>query len=141
MTLELQMIEVPERLARGLLASLRALPVRGFVIAGWWQRSETEHALRRLSDRDLTDMGIARDDIREIARYGAVGSGTGPNRLQAAGMEATGPEEPPITCAWVEALADPFSRRARIHAAREPAPRASTASPEQITSRKANGNA
>ncbi|WP_292222596.1 DUF1127 domain-containing protein [Mesorhizobium sp.] len=24
---------------------------------GWWQRSETEHALHRLSDRDLADIG------------------------------------------------------------------------------------
>ncbi|MER9328563.1 DUF1127 domain-containing protein [Mesorhizobium sp. M0488] len=135
------MIEVPERLVHGLLTSLRALAVQDFAIAGWWQRRETEHALRRLSDCDLRDMGIARRDIREIVRCGAVRSGTGPNRLQAAGMEAPGPEEPPVPCGWVEALAAPFSGRPADSCRRQAAPRASPASPEQITSRKANGNA
>ncbi|MBY3099632.1 DUF1127 domain-containing protein [Rhizobium laguerreae] len=72
MTLEFQIAEIPERLARGLLTKLPALRFGASVVGGWWQRSETEHALHRLSDRDLADIGIApsnRSDRRADAAF------------------------------------------------------------------------
>ncbi|MGH0297876.1 DUF1127 domain-containing protein [Sinorhizobium meliloti] len=37
-------------------------------VSRWWQRATTEHELRWLSDRYLADIGVARRDIRKVAR-------------------------------------------------------------------------
>ncbi|WP_354487239.1 DUF1127 domain-containing protein [Mesorhizobium robiniae] len=112
MTLEFQIAEIPERLARGLLTKLPALRFG----ACWWQRSETEHALHRLSDRDLADIGIARRDIREFAWTGTVAASERRNRSPAAAMDAVACGESHAPSGWVEALADPFRDGSRINA-------------------------
>jgi uncharacterized protein YjiS (DUF1127 family)/SAM-dependent methyltransferase len=38
------------------------------LVSRWWQQATTEHELQWLSGRDLADIGIARDDIRKVAR-------------------------------------------------------------------------
>jgi uncharacterized protein YjiS (DUF1127 family) len=111
MTLEFQIAEVPERLARGLLTKLPALRLGASVVVDWWQRSETEHALRCLSNRDLADMGIARRDIREFVWSSAVAASERRNLSPAAALEALASKEPRGLSGWVEAFADPFSRR------------------------------
>jgi uncharacterized protein YjiS (DUF1127 family) len=116
MTLEFQIAEIPERLARGLLTKLSALRFGASVVAGWWQRSETEHALNRLSNRDLADMGIARRDTREFAWTGAVAAPERRNRSPAAPMDALASRESHAPSGWVEALADPFRDGSQIDA-------------------------
>ncbi|KKZ83403.1 hypothetical protein B5K05_25445 [Rhizobium phaseoli] len=66
MTFELRQTEFSDRFAPSLLTKLAAL--RAPVIFSWWQRRETEEALQWLSDRDLADIGVARHEIREVAR-------------------------------------------------------------------------
>ena len=47
-----------------------ARPARALIggAARWWQRRATEAALLRCNDRVLADIGIAREDIRVVAR-------------------------------------------------------------------------
>jgi uncharacterized protein YjiS (DUF1127 family) len=112
MTLEFQIAEIPERLVRGLLPKLRALMFGAPVVVGWWQRSETEHALHRLSDRDLADIGIARRDIRKFVWSSAIAASERRNRAPAAAMDVRPAGNAPS--GWVEALADPFRDGSRI---------------------------
>lgn len=107
MTLEFQIAEIPERLARGLLTKLPALRFGASVVVGWWQRSESEHALHR---------GIARRDIREFAWTGTVAASERRNRSPAAAMDALACGESHAPSGWVEALADPFRDGSRINA-------------------------
>jgi uncharacterized protein YjiS (DUF1127 family) len=116
MTLEFQIAEIPERLARGLLTKLPALRFGASGVVGWWQRNETEHALHRLSDRDLADIGIARRDIREFAWTRTVAASERRNRSPAAAMDALACGESIASSGWVEALADPFRDGSRINA-------------------------
>ncbi|WP_183920236.1 DUF1127 domain-containing protein [Rhizobium lentis] len=68
MTFELRQTEISDRFAPSLLTKLAALRFGAPVVLGWWQRRETEQALQWLSDRDLADIGVARHEIREVAR-------------------------------------------------------------------------
>lgn len=68
MTFELRQNEVSDRIARNLLPKLAALRIQVPIVLRWWQRRETEQALQWLSDRDLADIGVARHEIRELAR-------------------------------------------------------------------------
>lgn len=109
MTLEFQMTGIPGRLLRAL-ARFAALKLGASVAVGWWQRSEIEHALRCLSNRDLADMGIARRDIRELAGASGVTSNEPRNRSATAAMEEFVPTTR-TSCGWTEAMAELFSRR------------------------------
>ncbi|SCB61564.1 protein of unknown function [Rhizobium aethiopicum] len=68
MTYELRQTEISDRFAPGLLTKLATLRIVAPVVLRWWQRRETEQALQWLSDRDLADVGVARHEIRELAR-------------------------------------------------------------------------
>jgi uncharacterized protein YjiS (DUF1127 family) len=68
MTFELRQAEISDRIAPSLLTKLAALRFGAPIILGWWQRRETEEALQWLSDRDLADIGVARHEIRAVAR-------------------------------------------------------------------------
>jgi uncharacterized protein YjiS (DUF1127 family) len=71
MTFELRQTEISDRFAPSFLTKLAALRFGAPVILHWWQRRETEQALQWLSDRDLADIGVARHEIREVARLQA----------------------------------------------------------------------
>lgn len=60
------------------------------------RRHWTEHRLQSLSDRDLADMGIARRDIREIARNGA--------NISRSSAIASRRADPMVPLGWAEAL-------------------------------------
>ncbi|MBY4611548.1 DUF1127 domain-containing protein [Rhizobium sp. 9T] len=68
MTFELRQTEISDRFAPSVLTKLIALRIRAPVVLQWWQRRETEEALQWLSDRELADIGVARHEIRELAR-------------------------------------------------------------------------
>ncbi|ULR47582.1 DUF1127 domain-containing protein [Rhizobium sp. K102] len=68
MTFELRQAEISDRIAPSLLTKLAALRFGAPVVLRWWQRRETEQALQWLSERDLADIGVARHEIREVAR-------------------------------------------------------------------------
>ncbi|MBB2673865.1 UNVERIFIED_ORG: uncharacterized protein YjiS (DUF1127 family) [Rhizobium esperanzae] len=70
MTFELRQAEISDRFAPSFLTKLAALRF-GAPIIRWWQRRETEEALQWLSDRDLADIGVARHEIRAVARLQA----------------------------------------------------------------------
>ena len=55
--------------AVGFAVSLRRAPLALIERLGSWQRQAEERAqLRKLSDRDLRDMGLRRGDVEEMAR-------------------------------------------------------------------------
>ncbi|PDV84961.1 hypothetical protein CO652_29125 [Rhizobium sp. H4] len=67
MTFELPQTAISDRFTPSFLTKLAMLRF-GAPVVHWWQRRATEHALQWLSDRDLTDIGVARHEIRELAR-------------------------------------------------------------------------
>ncbi|WP_105441309.1 DUF1127 domain-containing protein [Neorhizobium sp. T25_13] len=63
-----ELLESVERYIRSLPTAVRVSLQKAHFIARWWQRATTEQELRWLSDRDLADIGVARRDIRKVAR-------------------------------------------------------------------------
>lgn len=66
--MSVKLFEVLGRFFRSLRKVARVPGLSGNPVSLWWQRAETEHELRYLSDRDLADIGVARRDICKVAR-------------------------------------------------------------------------
>ncbi len=76
------------------------------LLARWWQQEMTEHELQCLSDRDLTDIGIARNEIRKLAheRTRIIAS---PRRAPTTGSQTS----TPAMSAFRDPLANPLANR------------------------------
>lgn len=66
--MSVELLEAVARFFRSFPKVARVYGHKANSVSRWWQRATTEHELRWLSDRYLPDIGVARRDIRRVAR-------------------------------------------------------------------------
>ncbi|ASP93365.1 DUF1127 domain-containing protein [Sinorhizobium meliloti] len=66
--MSVELLEAVARFFRSFPKVARVYGHKANSVSRWWQRATTEHELRWLSDRYLADIGVARRDIRKVAR-------------------------------------------------------------------------